>query len=251
MYCVVLSAMLIAVGHSRSTYISTILVSVNPYKLLPIYTTCAPLLSFLFEIGTRRACTCRTTVAQYKTGHTEREPHVFAIAAEAYKRLLDERNPQAVIISGESGAGKTEATKTVLQYLSEVAGSGVRCSTQASQLLQYAAMADSGVEQEILQSNPIMEGFGNAKTLRNNNSSRFGKWMEIVRARFSLLFWTPLIAVLRQHFTATGRIGCTPHSRQRSDCLIACSPRSCENRVVSAREVACRAPGSCLGSNRH
>jgi len=123
------------------TSISTILVSINPYKLLPIYTS--------------------ATVEKYREDYTNMSPHVFHIAADAYKRLLDECKNQAVIISGESGAGKTEATKTVLQYLSEVAGSA------------------NNVEQQILMSNPVLEAFGNAKTLRNNNSSRFGKWMEV------------------------------------------------------------------------
>ena len=121
------------------TNIGTILVSINPYKTLPIYSP--------------------TLISEYQADYTNKPPHVFGIAAEAYKRLLEETQNQAVIISGESGAGKTEATKTVLMYLSEVAGS------------------DTGVEQEILQSNPVLEAFGNSKTLRNNNSSRFGKWV--------------------------------------------------------------------------
>jgi myosin heavy subunit len=95
------------------TTIGTILISVNPYRMLPIYGA--------------------ETVDLYKTQRDECRPHVYAIAADAYKSLLDEERNQAVIISGESGAGKTEATKSVLQYLSEVAGS------------------EDGVEQEILQ----------------------------------------------------------------------------------------------------
>jgi myosin heavy subunit len=126
------------------TTIGTILVSVNPYKLLPIYTS--------------------SVVDKYREDYTNMPPHCFQIAADAYKRLLDEGMNQAVIISGESGAGKTEATKTVLQYLSDVAGS------------------TSNVEQQILQSNPCLEAFGNAKTIRNDNSSRFGKWMEVIFA---------------------------------------------------------------------
>eukprot|EP00457_Paulinella_chromatophora_P000053 gb/GEZN01000053.1/.p1 GENE.gb/GEZN01000053.1/~~gb/GEZN01000053.1/.p1 ORF type:complete len:2897 (+),score=759.98 gb/GEZN01000053.1/:46-8736(+) len=124
------------------TGISTILISVNPYRMLPIYHS--------------------AIVEEYRTNYTEMPPHVYKIGADAYKRMLDEQEDQAVIISGESGAGKTEATKAVLQYLSDVAGS------------------TNNVEQQILQSNPVLEAFGNAKTNRNNNSSRFGKWMEVV-----------------------------------------------------------------------
>jgi myosin heavy subunit len=123
------------------TYIGTILIAINPYKTLPIYSL--------------------SMMKNYQASFNTQPPHVFAIAAEAYQRLLDEKINQSVIISGESGAGKTESTKYVLNYLSAVAGS------------------TTGVEQEILHSNPILESFGNAKTLRNNNSSRFGKWMEI------------------------------------------------------------------------
>lgn len=124
------------------TSIGTILVAVNPFRMLPIYTA--------------------KTIEAYFKDHVKAEPHVFQIAAEAYKHLLDDYTNQAVIISGESGAGKTEATKSVLQFLSDAAGS------------------TTGVEQQILQSNPLLEAFGNAKTSRNNNSSRFGKWMEVL-----------------------------------------------------------------------
>lgn len=81
-------------------------------------------------------------------------PHVYSISAAAFWNLNQDRVDQAIIISGESGSGKTETTKIVLQYLSDVAGS------------------ETGVEQQIMSSNPILEAFGNAKTLRNNNSSR-------------------------------------------------------------------------------
>jgi hypothetical protein len=91
------------------------------------------------------------------------EPHIFGIGAAAFHGLRGEGQDQAVIISGESGAGKTEATKKVLQFLASAAGS---------------ALGD-GMEQRLLAANPILEAFGNAKTVRNNNSSRFGKWMVV------------------------------------------------------------------------
>lgn len=130
------------------TWIGNILVSINPFKMLQIYSS--------------------DTLAQYReaqrqlaTAVSGQTPHIFALAGVAYTTMTLDQKPQAFVISGESGAGKTEATKLILQYLSEVAGS------------------PTGVEQEILFTNPLLEAFGNAKTLRNNNSSRFGKWMEV------------------------------------------------------------------------
>lgn len=87
-------------------------------------------------------------------------PHIFAIAHDAYTDL-NMGQSQSMIISGESGAGKTEATKQCLNYLAFIAGSS------------------SGIQEKILKASPILEGWGNAKTLRNNNSSRFGKYIEI------------------------------------------------------------------------
>ena len=86
---------------------------------------------------------------------------MFAIANDSFDSMLLEGENQSILISGESGAGKTEATKQCLNFLADAAGS------------------DSNVEQKILLANPVLEAFGNAKTLRNNNSSRFGKWIEI------------------------------------------------------------------------
>jgi myosin heavy subunit len=125
------------------TYIGNILIAVNPFKQLGIYGN--------------------TTLQKYFGKNTSAlDPHVFAVANITYQSLLREKIDQSIIISGESGSGKTETTKLVLQFLSDVAGS------------------KTGVEQQIMLSNPILEAFGNAKTSRNNNSSRFGKWMEIL-----------------------------------------------------------------------
>jgi myosin heavy subunit len=127
------------------TNVGNILVSLNPFKDLEYLYT----LDVVFQYH------------KWKLGDLELPPHVYQIADRAYKGLLSDRKPQAIIISGESGAGKTVATKKCLQYFAEVAGSG------------------TGMAEKILAANPILEAFGNAKTVRNNNSSRFGKWIEI------------------------------------------------------------------------
>lgn len=130
-------------GGDIYTNIGNILISINPYKRLPLYTD---------EVV--RKYTKRKMGAQLP-------PHVFDIAHDAYYRMTAFSQLQSIIISGESGAGKTECTKQCLQYLAARAGSA------------------SGVENKVLQANPVLEAFGNAKTLRNDNSSRFGKYMEI------------------------------------------------------------------------
>ena len=104
----------------------------------------------------------------YVNGIRGKDPHVFAIGYQAYNNMMSENANQSVIISGESGAGKSEATKLILQFLSDLSG---RASS--------AKAGISNIEQQILQANPIMEAFGNAKTVRNNNSSRFGKLITV------------------------------------------------------------------------
>ncbi|XP_053136397.1 unconventional myosin-Ih isoform X2 [Hemicordylus capensis] len=127
------------------TYIGTLLVSVNPYKELDIYTI--------------------KQMEQYKgVNFFELPPHIYAIADNAYRDMCTEYNNHFILISGESGAGKTEASKKILQYFA------VTCTT--TEQLQI-------VRDRLLLSNPVLEAFGNAKTLRNDNSSRFGKYMDI------------------------------------------------------------------------
>jgi len=92
-------------------------------------------------------------------------PHVFAVAESAYYNMKGYKENQCVIISGESGAGKTEAAKRIMQYIANVS-EGTNTSIQE-------------IKDMVLATNPLLESFGNAKTLRNNNSSRFGKYLEI------------------------------------------------------------------------
>uniref|UniRef100_A0A8C1VCD6 Myosin Ic, paralog b n=1 Tax=Cyprinus carpio TaxID=7962 RepID=A0A8C1VCD6_CYPCA len=127
------------------TYIGSVLVSVNPYKELEIYS--------------------KQHMERYRgVNFYEVSPHIYAVADNAYRSMRTERRDQCILISGESGAGKTEASKKVLQYYA------ITCP--ASEHVQT-------VKDRLLQSNPVLEAFGNAKTLRNDNSSRFGKYMDI------------------------------------------------------------------------
>ncbi|XP_078282791.1 unconventional myosin-X [Rhinoraja longicauda] len=134
------------------TFIGSILISVNPYK--PI---CG-----LYDKKTMEV------YSKHQLG--ELTPHIFAIANECYHCLWKRCDNQCVLISGESGAGKTESTKLLLKYLSAMSQHSLEATAQER---------ISQVEQAILESSPIMEAFGNAKTVYNNNSSRFGKFIQL------------------------------------------------------------------------
>jgi len=127
------------------TYIRGVCISLNPYQDLGIYTP-------------------ELIKEYYNSDIFELPPHIYAVANQAYYAMKEENSDQCILISGESGAGKTEAAKQILQFLASTA-------------------TDTGRSKEIRDrlvfSNPILEAFGNAKTLRNDNSSRFGKYMEV------------------------------------------------------------------------
>ncbi|XP_042281685.1 unconventional myosin-Ib isoform X1 [Thunnus albacares] len=127
------------------TYIGSVVISMNPYRSLPIYTP--------------------EKVEDYRNRNFyELSPHIYALADEAYRSLRDQDKDQCILITGESGAGKTEASKLVMSYVAAVCGKGQEVNK---------------VKEQLLQSNPVLEAFGNAKTVRNDNSSRFGKYMDI------------------------------------------------------------------------
>uniref|UniRef100_A0A0K8TZ85 Myosin heavy chain, non-muscle n=1 Tax=Bactrocera latifrons TaxID=174628 RepID=A0A0K8TZ85_BACLA len=138
------------------TYSGLFCVVVNPYKKLPIYT--------------------EKIMERYKgIKRHEVPPHVFAITDTAYRSMLQDREDQSILCTGESGAGKTENTKKVIQYLAYVAASKPKGSGAGP----HPALIIGELEQQLLQANPILEAFGNAKTVKNDNSSRFGKFIRI------------------------------------------------------------------------
>ncbi|XP_062219503.1 myosin-17-like isoform X2 [Phragmites australis] len=129
------------------TYTGNILIAINPFQRLPN----------LVDVR---------TMEKYKGANLgDLEPHVFAIADVSYRQMINEGKSNSILVSGESGAGKTETTKLLMRYLAFLGGRSVTGART--------------VEQQVLESNPVLEAFGNAKTVRNNNSSRFGKFVEI------------------------------------------------------------------------
>uniref|UniRef100_A0A1B6DC75 Myosin motor domain-containing protein n=1 Tax=Clastoptera arizonana TaxID=38151 RepID=A0A1B6DC75_9HEMI len=134
------------------TYSGLFCVAINPYKRFPVYTNrCAKLYR-----GRRR---------------NEVPPHIFAISDGAYVNMLTNKENQSMLITGESGAGKTENTKKVIAYFATVGAS--------TKKVDEAASKKGTLEDQVVQTNPVLEAFGNAKTVRNDNSSRFGKFIRI------------------------------------------------------------------------
>ncbi|VTJ58321.1 Hypothetical predicted protein [Marmota monax] len=144
------------------TYSGLFCVTVNPYKWLPVYNP--------------------EVVAAYRgKKRQEAPPHIFSISDNAYQFMLTDRDNQSILITGESGAGKTVNTKRVIQYFATIAVTGDKKKEQPTGKMQGT------LEDQIIQANPLLEAFGNAKTVRNDNSSRFGKFIRI-------------------HFGATGKL---------------------------------------------
>ncbi|XP_030933805.1 myosin-11 isoform X1 [Quercus lobata] len=129
------------------TYTGNILIAINPFQRL----------SHLYDASMMK---------RYKGApFGELSPHVFTIADVAYREMINEGKSNSILVSGESGAGKTETTKLLMRYLAYLGG--------------HTAAEGRTVERQVLESNPVLEAFGNAKTVKNNNSSRFGKFVEI------------------------------------------------------------------------
>ena len=127
------------------TYVANILIAVNPYHDIPgLYT--------------------KEAISAYKGKSLGvLPPHVFAVADKTYRDMKVNKQSQSIVVSGESGSGKTESTKYIIRYLTESYGQG----------------SSGNIEKRIVETNPLLEAFGNAKTLRNLNSSRFGKYVEV------------------------------------------------------------------------
>jgi len=146
--CVLWNSTIRYVNQLIYTYSGLFCIAINPYKRFPIYT----LRTMEIYVGKRR---------------NECPPHIFAIAEGAYQGMMNSGCNQSILITGESGAGKTENTKKVISYFATICSSGKKKEGEAS------------LEDKIVQTNPVLEAWGNAKTVRNDNSSRFGKFIRI------------------------------------------------------------------------
>lgn len=135
------------------TYSGLFLVAINPYKELPIYST--------------EYVEAHHKATSSEDGDDTRQPHIFGITEDAFQNLISDRQNQSILVTGESGAGKTENTKKVIQYLTSISASKSKDKSSFN------------FEQKILEANPILESFGNSQTLKNNNSSRFGKFIKL------------------------------------------------------------------------
>ncbi|KAL2085415.1 hypothetical protein ACEWY4_018735 [Coilia grayii] len=133
------------------TYSGLFCVTVNPYKWLPVYNQ-------------------EVVLAYRGKKRSEAPPHIFSISDNAYQYMLSDRENQSLLITGESGAGKTVNTKRVIQYFASIAAGGIKRDPNDKK---------GTLEDQIIQCNPALEAFGNAKTIRNDNSSRFGKFIRI------------------------------------------------------------------------
>uniref|UniRef100_A0A673CR53 Myosin-7 n=1 Tax=Sphaeramia orbicularis TaxID=375764 RepID=A0A673CR53_9TELE len=133
------------------TYSGLFCVTVNPYKWLPVYNQ-------------------EVVIAYRGKKRSEAPPHIFSISDNAYQYMLTDRENQSILITGESGAGKTVNTKRVIQYFASIAAGGKKDASSEKK---------GTLEDQIIQANPALEAFGNAKTIRNDNSSRFGKFIRI------------------------------------------------------------------------
>ncbi|XP_036408034.1 myosin heavy chain, fast skeletal muscle-like [Megalops cyprinoides] len=136
------------------TYSGLFCVTVNPYKWLPVYDA--------------------VVVTAYRgKKRIEAPPHIFSVSDNAYQFMLTDRENQSVLITGESGAGKTVNTKRVIQYFATIAVTGSKKAEPVPGKMQ------GSLEDQIIAANPLLEAYGNAKTVRNDNSSRFGKFIRI------------------------------------------------------------------------
>ncbi|KAJ1748397.1 Myosin type-2 heavy chain 1 [Coemansia sp. RSA 1821] len=149
--------------HNIYTYSGIVLVALNPFARVPLYSQ-------------------DTLEAYAGRMRGELEPHLFAISEDAYQGMVRDRRNQTIVVSGESGAGKTMSAKYIMRYFASAHDGDSQQAGAASPRsgdVTGAKAQISRVEEQILATNPVLESFGNAKTTRNDNSSRFGKFLEI------------------------------------------------------------------------